>query len=61
MITHVFVLTLFMQGAEVRGAPMYFYDIDRCLYFSEKMSKQKDFSAICKPVQVDTSQITVYR
>ena len=38
---HVFMLVVFFQGAEQRASSMLFYDIDRCLYFAERMNKLK--------------------
>lgn len=58
---HVFMLVLSLNGAEQRGSNMYFYDIDRCLYFATRMNKQKDYNAICKPKLVDTTKTQVYR
>jgi hypothetical protein len=60
-MTHVFVMLLFFQGAPQRMEPMYFFDIDRCLYFAGRMSKQKDYSAVCKPKLVDSTKVTIYR
>ena len=55
------MLVLSLNGAEQRGSTMYFYDIDRCLYFATRMNKQKDYNAICKPILVDTTKTQVYR
>jgi hypothetical protein len=57
----VFMLVVFFQGAELKGSGMPFYDIDRCLYFSQRMSKQRDYRAICKPVFIDPSKTQVYK
>lgn len=58
---HVFMLVVMLQGSEQRTQPMYFYDIDRCLYFANRMNSQRDYSAICKIVTVDPSKVTVYK
>ena len=58
---HVFLLVVMFQGAEQRSQPMYFYSIDRCLYFAERIKRQKDYTAICKIRYIDTSKTTVYK
>jgi len=58
---HVFMLAVFFQGAEQKASSMLFYDIDRCLYFAERMNKQKDYRAVCKPVLRDPTKTQVYR
>jgi hypothetical protein len=55
------MLVVMLQGSEQRTQPMYFYDIDRCLYFANRMNRQRDYSAICKIVTVDPSKVTVYK
>jgi hypothetical protein len=55
------MLVVFFQGAELKGSSMPFYDIDRCLYFATRMSKQRDYRAICKPVFIDPSKTQVYK
>jgi hypothetical protein len=57
----VFMLVVFFQGAELKGSGMPFYDIDRCLYFSQRMNKQRDYKAVCKPVFIDPSTTQVYK
>jgi hypothetical protein len=57
---HVFMLVLMINGAEQKGSAMYFYDIDRCLYFANRLSKQRNYRAICKPVLTDPSKTRVY-
>ena len=57
---HVFLLVVMFQGAEQRSQPMYFYSIDRCLYFAERLSNQRsvpagdnrrlNITAVCKPI-----------
>ena len=55
---HALMLVIFLSGAQQRSAPMYFYDIDRCLYFAKRMQQQKDFTAHCKPVYIkDEGQV----
>jgi hypothetical protein len=58
---HVFLLVVMLNGAPQRTQPMYFYDIDRCLYFAERVNSQRDYSAICKITYVDASKVTVYK
>ena len=58
---HVFMLVVFFQGAELKGAGMHFYDIDRCLYFAERMNRQRDYRATCKPVLRDPANTKVYK
>jgi len=58
---HVFMLVVFFQGAELKGAGMHFYDIDRCIYFASRMNKQRDYRAVCKPVLRDPTKTQVYR
>jgi hypothetical protein len=57
---HAFMLVVLLNGAQLRSEPMYFIDIDRCLYFAERLQKQKNFSAYCKPAYVQQGP-TVYR
>lgn len=57
----VFMLVVFFQGAELKGSGMPFYDIDRCLYFSQRMNKQRNYKAVCKPVFIDPSTTQVYK
>ena len=57
----VFMLVVFFQGAELKGSGMPFYYIDRCLYFSQIMNKQRDYKAVCKPVFIDPSTTQVYK
>jgi hypothetical protein len=57
---HVFMLILMINGTEQRGSSMYFYDINRCLYFAERLGKQRNYSAICKPTLADPAKIRVY-
>ena len=37
---HAFVLVFILGGAEQRGQPMYFIDVDRCNYFASKKFKK---------------------
>lgn len=54
---HAFMLVVFLNGAQ-QPAPMYFYDVDRCIYFKKRISQQKEFSAYCKPVYIkDEGQV----
>ncbi|MDC3304952.1 hypothetical protein OAV13_00360 [bacterium] len=55
------MLVVFFQGAELKGAGMHFYDIDRCLYFAERMNRQRDYKAVCKPVLRDPASTQVYK
>ena len=55
-----FVL-VFMMGVRVIDQTQTFQDIDRCLYFATRMSKQRDYRAICKPVFIDPSKTQVYK
>ena len=55
------MLVIFLNGAKQPGSSMYFYDIDRCIYFRERIGNQKDYDAICKPVLVDPTKTQVYR
>ena len=56
---HVFMLVVFFQGAELKGSSMPFYDIDRCVYFSQRMNRQRDYRATCKPVLRDPANTKV--
>ncbi len=57
-MVHAFILIIFLNGAQQKGQPMYFYDIDRCLYFAKRMQQQKDYTAQCKPVYIkDAGQV----
>ena len=37
---HAFVLVFILGGAEQRGQPMYFIDVNRCNYFASRIVKR---------------------
>ena len=60
----VFVLSVFVSGQEVKPKS-YWYDINRCLYFAEKLSGSnalgESVKAHCMPTMVDVARTQVYR
>ena len=60
------MLIVFFNGAEQRNSTMYFYDINRCLYFANRMNTQNSeqgskYEAICKLTRVDENKTQVYQ
>lgn len=61
MMLHVFVLIVQLNGAVQQTAPMYFYDIDRCIYFAKRIGQQKNYSAYCKLSYVNSDTTQIYK
>lgn len=65
MIT-AFLLTIYM-GGQVMSANTYFYDIDRCSYFAQRLNAQKAIpkkdkqQAVCTLVKVNPNNTVIYR
>jgi len=73
-MTHVFLLMVYL-GQKTISQDMYFYDIDKCRYFAERMNKQppvpnriagegipktRSYVAVCEPRKIDPSKSLVY-
>lgn len=73
-MTHTFLLLVYL-GQQLIQQDMYFYDIDKCKYFAERMNKQpavpnpragedepsmRKYIAVCEPRRVDPSKTSVY-
>lgn len=65
MIT-AFLLTIYM-GGQTMSANTYFYDIDRCSYFAQRLNAQKappnkpKQKAVCTLVKVNPDRTVIYR
>ena len=70
---HAFVLVFILGGAEQRGQPMYFIDVNRCNYFASRIVKrygnyhysaqvpnEHKATAYCKPVWVSKDTKPMY-
>ena len=73
-MTHAFLLMVYL-GSQVISKDMYFYDIDKCKYFAERMNKQppvpnpragedqpktQKYTAVCEPRRVDSTTTQIY-
>tara|TARA_B100002019_G_C21192923_1_gene559828 strand:- start:603 stop:827 length:225 start_codon:yes stop_codon:yes gene_type:complete len=71
---HAFLLTVFL-GQQIVSKDMYFYNIDTCRYFAERLNKQPPVPnlgagddepkrlthiAVCQPKLVDPERIKIY-
>lgn len=62
-LVHVFLLHVFLDGRPA-SKDMYFEDVDRCVYFAQRLHKQSasgKITAYCLPVKVDPDKTKVYR
>ena len=72
-MVHAFVLVFILGGAEQKGQPMYFIDVDRCNYFASRIVKrygnyhfsaqvppEHKATAYCKPVYIDRNTQGLY-
>ena len=73
-MVHAFVLVFLLGGAEQKGQPMYFRDINQCNYFasrivkrygnyhySSQVPKQHKPTAYCKPVYIPSNTEGLYK
>ena len=73
-MTHTFLLIVYL-GQKVINQDMYFYDVDRCKYFAERITKQPavpnrtagedepktmKYTAVCEPRRVNPSGVSIY-
>ena len=57
---HVFLLYVFLDGTP-KSKDMYFYDVDECVYFAQRLHKQgKKITAYCLPAKVNPDVTRVY-
>ena len=57
---HVFLLYVLLDGRP-KSNDMHFEDIDRCLYFAQRLARQgKNVTAYCLPRQVDPKTTRIY-
>jgi len=71
---HAFLLMVYL-GQKVVSQDMYFYDIDECKYFAERMTNQpavpnrvagegvpktRKYIAVCEPRRVDPAKTKIY-
>ena len=72
-MVHAFVLVFLLGGAEQKGQPMYFRDINQCNYFASRIVKrygnyhyssqvppEHKATAYCKPVYISDKTETLY-
>ena len=72
-MVHAFVLVFILGGAEQRGQPMYFRDINQCNYFASRIVKrygnyhfsaqvpqEHKATAYCKPSYIKDNTETLY-
>jgi predicted enzyme related to lactoylglutathione lyase len=56
----VFLLYVFLDGAP-KSKDMYFYNVDDCVYFAQRLHKQGGkITAYCLPTQVNPDRVRVY-
>jgi hypothetical protein len=56
----VFLLYVFLDG-QLKSKDMYFYDVDDCVYFAQRLHKQgSKITSYCLPQIVDPDKIKVY-
>lgn len=73
-MTHTFLLIVYL-GQKIINQDMYFYDVDRCRYFAERITKQPAvpnrtagedvpktmrYTAVCEPRKVDSTKTIIY-
>jgi hypothetical protein len=59
-LVHVFVLFVFIKDRKV-SEDMYFYDIDECIYFAQRLHKQgQRITSYCLPRQVRPNGLRIY-
>ena len=59
-LVHAFLLHVFVNQ-EIKSRDMYFEDMDRCLYFAQRLARQgKTVTAYCLPRQVDPNITRIY-
>ena len=71
---HAFLLTVYL-GQQVISKDMYFYNIDSCRYFAERLNKQpavpnrragedvpktRSYVAVCEPSLVNPNRVKIY-
>jgi len=71
---HAFLLTVYL-GQQVISKDMYFYNIDSCRYFAERLNKQpavpnrragedvpktRSYVAVCEPSLVNPKRVKIY-
>jgi len=57
---HVFLLYVFLDG-QPKSKDMYFYDVNDCVYFAQRLHKQGEkITSYCLPQIVDPDKIKVY-
>ena len=72
-MVHAFVLVFLLGGAEQKGQPMYFRDINQCNYFASRIVKrygnyhyssqvppEHKAAAYCKPVYIPSNTEGLY-
>ena len=72
-MVHAFVLVFILCGAEQKGQPMYFRDINQCNYFASRIVKrygnyhyssqvppEHKATAYCKPVYIPSNTEGLY-
>jgi hypothetical protein len=62
-LVHVFLLHVFLEG-QIKSRDMFFYSVDDCVYFAQRLHKQSasgKITAYCLPVKVDPDKTKVYR
>ncbi len=72
-MVHAFVLVFLLGGAEQKGQPMYFRDINQCNYFASRIVKrygnyhyssqvpsEHKATAYCKPVYIPSNTEGLY-
>lgn len=61
-LVHVFLLHVFLEG-QPKSRDMFFYSVDDCVYFAQRLHKQSasgKITAYCLPVKVDPDKTKVY-
>ena len=73
-MTHAFLLMVYLCQ-KVLSQVMYFYDLDKCYYFAERMTNQpavpnrtagegvpksRKYVAVCEPRLVDSAKTKIY-
>jgi len=61
-LVHVFVLYVFLDGRKVSD-DLFFWNIDRCLYFSRRAAKQSNTGKItsyCLPKRINREGVEIY-
>jgi len=71
---HAFLLTVYL-GTQIVSNDMYFYNIDSCKYFAERLNKQpsvpnrvagedqpkrRAYAAVCEPKLVNPKRVKIY-